>query len=230
MRDTSVRWGLGIGGVGSALGIVVLFIAAHLLPISATDTNQSFELVMGLILIQVLVGFGMFGVMLSGAYYAGVRVERDRLAALREQQEGAGGAPMTTTSADRRGSLIAGLIVMLCYWFVSTLFGLLVPPLPQTPATRGSALDIAERALLSGVFFLVFGAAMGSFGGRSARARVDGVSGASGGTGQSLFDRIVLPPRTPAAAPPPPTSAPSGPAAMPADAPAVHQFPRPSGE
>ena len=69
---------------------------------------------------------------------------------------------------------------MFCYWLVSTLFGLLVPPAPQSAATRGSALDIAETALLSGALFLTFGAAMGSLGGRSVRARA-GISGAFGG-------------------------------------------------
>lgn len=241
MRDASLRWGLRIGGAGSALGIVVLFIAARLLPISATDTNQSFELVMGLILIQVLIGFGMFGVMLSGAYYAGVRVERERLAALREEEggEAAGALPMAGAGATRRDSLIAGVIVMLCYWFVSTLFGLLVPPVPQSAATRGSAFDIVERALVSGVFFLIFGAAMGSLGGRSGRARA-GMPGASGGMGRSLLDRIAIPPLAPpqsvsqsvvmAPDAPMPMPAPLAEAAEAADAPAVHQSHRPVGE
>ncbi len=238
MRDASLRWGLGIGGVGSALGIVVLFIAARLLPVSATDTNQSFELAMTLILTQLVIRFGMLGVMLSGAYYAGVRVERERLeglAALREQEgEVAGALPAAGTgaSADRRGSLIAGVIVMFCYWLVSTLFGLLVPPAPQSAATRGSALDIAETALLSGALFLTFGAAMGSLGGRSVRARA-GISGAFGGTsgmggaGRSLLDRIAIPPLAPSqsvAAPPAATPAAS------VDAPVAPQSPHSSGE
>lgn len=222
MRDASLRWGLGIGGAGSALGIVVLFIAARLLPVSATDTNQSFELAMTLILTQLVIRFGMLGVMLSGAYYAGVRVERERLEgleALREQGDEAAGA-----SADRRGSLIAGVIVMFCYWLVSTLFGLLVPPAPQSATTRGSALDIVETALLSGALFLTFGAAMGSLGGRSARTRagVSGAFGGMGGAGRSLLDRIAIPPLAPSqsvsqSVAPPPTTTPTP--APPADAP-----------
>lgn len=204
MRDASLRWGLGIGGVGSALGIVVLFISARLLPVSATDTNQSFELAMTLILTLLVIRFGMLGVMLSGAYYAGVRVERERLEGLeapREQGQGgeeAGAQPAMGAGMDRRGSLIAGVVVMFCYWLVSTLFTLLVPPAPQSATTRGSALDIVETALLSGVLFLTFGAAMGSLGGRSARARA-GISGAfgTGGAGRSLLDRIAIPPLAP---------------------------------
>jgi multisubunit Na+/H+ antiporter MnhC subunit len=240
MRDASLRWGLGIGGVGSALGIVVLFIASRLLPISATDTNQSFELAMTLILTQLVIRFGMLGVMLSGAYYAGVRVERERLeglAALREQGQGgeAAGAQLAAgaTSADRRGSLIAGAIVMFCYWLVSTLFGLLVPPAPQTAATRGSALDIVESAVLSGVLFMTFGAAMGSLGGRSARARmgIAGAFGAAGKTGRSLLDSIAIPPLTP---PPSVSQSVAAPPAAPpvasADAPVAPQSPHSSGE
>ena len=203
MRDASLRWGLGIGGVGSALGIVVLFISARLLPVSATDTNQSFELEMTLILTLLVIRFGMLGVMLSGAYYAGVRVERERLEGLeapREQGgEEAGAQPAMGAGMDRRGSLIAGVVVMFCYWLVSTLFTLLVPPAPQSATTRGSALDIVETALLSGVLFLTFGAAMGSLGGRSARARagISGAFGGTGGAGRSLLDRIAIPPLAP---------------------------------
>jgi len=237
MRDASLRWGLGIGGVGSALGIVVLFIASRLLPISATDTNQSFELAMTLILAQLVIRFGMLGVMLSGAYYAGVRVERERLEgleALREQGgEAAGAQPMMGTNVDRRGSLVAGVIVMFCYWLVSTLFGLLVPPAPQSAATRGSAFDIVESAILSGVLFMTFGAAMGSLGGRSARARagIPGAVGGAGRSGRSLLDSIAIPPLAPSQsvsqsmAPPPATT----PAAS-VDAPVAPQSPYSSGE
>lgn len=234
MRDASLRWGLGIGGAGSALGIVVLFIAARLLPVSATDTNQSFELAMTLILTQLVIRFGMLGVMLSGAYYAGVRVERERLEdleALRGQDgEATGALPATGASADRRGSLIAGVIVMFCYWLVSTLFGLLVPPAPQSVTTRGSALDIVETALLSGALFLTFGAAMGSLGGRSARTRA-GVAGAFGGagkTGRSLLDSIAIPPLAPSQSVSQSVAAPVAPTPTPAasaDAPVAPQPP-----
>jgi multisubunit Na+/H+ antiporter MnhC subunit len=241
MRDASLRWGLGIGGAGSALGIVVLFIAARLLPVSATDTNQSFELAMTLILTQLVIRFGMLGVMLSGAYYAGVRVERERLEgleALRERDgEATGALPAAGTGAitDRRGSLIAGVIVLFCYWLVSTLFGLLVPPAPQSVTTRGSALDIVETALLSGALFLTFGAAMGSLGGRSARARA-GVSGAFGGTtgvGRSLLDRIAIPPLAPSQSVSQSVAAPAAPTPTPAtsaDAPVAPHPPHRSSE
>src|SRR5215472_12665903 len=100
MRDSTLRWGLGMGLVGAALGIAALLIGAFFFPI---PSYSSADAVAVDILVRGLLALVALGLTMGLSYYAGLRVEQDRVRA-------APSSPISgkTTPQERSGSLIAG--------------------------------------------------------------------------------------------------------------------------
>jgi hypothetical protein len=173
MRDSTLRWGLGMGLAGAALGIVTLVLGAFFLPIPQDSTAEN---VAAAILIRGILALLALGITLGLAYYAGLRVERDRV-----RSEGVSASGSDTASfQERSGSLIAGFLVSFCWWFGTTLTGYLLPLLPQTASSAASLSDFEQRVIW-GVLVSIIGTGLGGLGSRTIAAG-------------RLLDRIVVSP------------------------------------
>jgi hypothetical protein len=172
MRDSTLRWGLGMGLVGAALGIVTLVLGAFFLPIPSYSTAEA---VAAAILIRGILALVALGITLGLAYYAGLRVEQDRV-----RGDGVSASGTGASFQERSGSLIAGLLVAFCWWFGTTLTGYLLPLLPQTASSAASLSDFEQR-LIWGVLVTIIGTGLGGLGSRTI------VAG-------KLLDRIVVSP------------------------------------
>lgn len=178
MRQLGLRWGLTFGVAGAVLGVLTLLIGKVFVPVPASGTAET---VVVAVFIQGLLALVALGVVFGMAYYAGLRTERDKLLADSTEATPALGAP-----EDRSGSIFAGGLVMLCYWFVTTLYLWLQPTVAPGPqAQRPDVGQFLESRLIFGVVCLIFGIGLGGLGGRAPAAR-------------RLLDRIAV---TPAAAP-----------------------------
>jgi hypothetical protein len=213
MRDSTLRWGLGMGLAGAALGIVTLVLGAVFLPIPQDSTAET---VAAAILIRGILALVALGITLGLAYYAGLRVERDRV-----RGEGASQRGDTASFQARSGSLIAGFLVSFCWWFGTTLTGYLLPLLPQT-ASSGASLSDFEQRLIWGALVTIIGTGLGGLGSRTIAAG-------------RLLDRIVVSPTATtvplasSAYPAPPTPLAGDPAKAPAlaiDAPPSDEQPK----
>src|SRR5215469_10794773 len=109
MRDSTLRWGLGMGLVGAALGIVTLVLGAFFLPIPKDSTAET---VAAALLIRGILALVALGITLGMAYYAGLRVEQDRV-----RSTGMRHSSDVTPFQERSGSLLAGFLVAFCWWF-----------------------------------------------------------------------------------------------------------------
>ncbi len=179
MREASLRWGLGMGAAAAALGAFALVAGALLSPISKTTTAMAVVFALAIRYGLVLVALG---ISLGFAYYAGMRVGRDRL--LHNQVEG-NATPVDEASvrSDRLDAAIAGGLTMVCYTIITTLYILVLPPAQQSAATQTSVGQVLVSRLVFAVIFVAFGAGLGGLGARAAAAR-------------SLLDRIVVTPGT----------------------------------
>jgi|GEM_PF-2032773 hypothetical protein len=198
MQTATLRWGLGLGLAGAALGVVALLIGAFIFPIPPSTTAEAVAVA---ILVRGVLALLALGVTLGLAYYAGLRVERERQrdladASLAEQVAEqpepldplAAAAPAATIASDpypasnpgdRLGSLIAGLLVAFCWWFATSLTGYLFRLLPQTASSAADPSQITER-LIWGALIVIVGAGLGGLGSRAPAAR-------------TLLDRIITP-------------------------------------
>ena len=173
MRDSTLRWGLGMGLAGAALGIATLVLGAFFLPIPQDSTAEN---VATAILIRGILALLALGITLGLAYYAGLRVERDRV-----RSGGASASSGDTASfQERSGSLIAGFLVSFCWWFGTTLTGYLLPLLPQAAGSAASLSDFEQR-LIWGVLVAIIGTGLGGMGSRTIAAG-------------RLLDKIVVSP------------------------------------
>jgi hypothetical protein len=164
MRDVSLRWGAGMGAAAAAIGVLARLIGLVLAPIPAYTTAET---VVVSLAIQGFLTLGSIGAALALANYAGQRVERDRLALLAlAAAEGQDAEPQARE--DRSGSLLAGLYVMLCFWFVIALYNVMGPPLQQGAGRQPLNVPVL---LISGVIYALLGAGCGGLGGRSVAAR-----------------------------------------------------------
>jgi hypothetical protein len=164
MRDASLRWGLGLGVAAALIGVVARLVGIVLAPIPTYTTAEN--VAVDLIIQTVLVLLGI-GIALGLANYAGQRVERDRrLAAL--QAQATEGQEATRVSDDRTGSLLAGIYVMLCFWFMTALYQVVGPPLQQGASTTKPNL---VQLVITGVIYALLGAGLGAWGGRAIAAR-----------------------------------------------------------
>src|SRR5260221_9652269 len=159
--------------------------------------NTTADLLVIALLIQGVLSLIALGVMCAISYLAGQRTERDRQRAF-TLEGGEGTAP-----PDRSSAVLAGGVVAICYWFVTTLIQFLVPATQQAATNRLDVKTFLIQRLIFGVFCVLLGAGMGGLGARSVVAR-------------QLMQRVVKPaypaPRatiaTPPAVPPPPASPP----------------------
>jgi hypothetical protein len=172
MRDSTLRWGLGMGLVGAALGIAALLVGAFFFPI---PPYSSADAVAVAIFVRGILALVALGVTMSLSYYAGLRVEQDRLRATSPTPKND-----VTTPQERSGSLIAGLLVAFCWWFGTTLIGYLLPLLPGQPANSN---DFAQR-LIWGILIALIGTGLGGLGSRTY-------------TGRRLLDRVMVSPTAP---------------------------------
>src|SRR5215469_74527 len=175
MRDATFRWGLGMGLASAALGVFALLVGAFFFPIPLASTADSVAIA---ILIRGMLALLALGVTLGLAYYAGLRVERDRI---RRLPEAPAPAAVSPTAQDRAGSLIAGLLVTFCWWFGTTLTGYLLPLLPQTASSAADPTQFVLH-LIWGVLITAVGVGLGGMGSRMAAAR-------------TLLDRIMVSPQ-----------------------------------
>jgi hypothetical protein len=172
MRDSTLRWGLGMGLVGAALGIVALLVGAFFFPI---PSYSSADAVAVDILVRGALALVALGLTMGLSYYAGLRVEQDRVRAASPSPK-----TDTTTPQERSGSLIAGLLVAFCWWFGTTLTGYLLPLLPQTASSAANSNDFEQR-LIWGILIALIGTGLGGLGSRTLTAR-------------RLLDRVMVSP------------------------------------
>lgn len=158
MRETSLRWGLGLGAVAAVLGILAQIVAAQFSP---HGTAQPFEVVIRYLVIAAPLILLAFGIAVGLAYYAGLRAERDRPP---EPPRPPDAVP--PWGGERRDSALAGTIVMAAYWVLTSLYALVLNMGGAT--TLGAFLS---QRLTQGVLFLLFGFGMGALGGRAPAAR-----------------------------------------------------------
>jgi hypothetical protein len=195
MRDMSLRWGFGLGAIAAAIGAMAQLLSAVFGPIPA---NTTADLLVIALLIQGVLSLVALGVMFAISYLAGQRTERDR------QREYVLEGGEGTAAPDRSSAVLAGGVVAICYWFVTTLIQFLVPATQQAATNRLDVKTFLIQRLIFGVFCVLLGAGMGGLGARSVVAR-------------QLMQSVVKPaypaPRatiaTPPAVPPPPATPPS---------------------
>lgn len=193
VRETSLRWGALVGGIGAALGVVSYLAGAILAPVNSA--RLSGDAAITSVFVHVLLALVVLGVALGLSYYAGMRIAR-------EQIDAASAASAETPAPDRAPAALGGAVAMLLYWFVTTLYVYLFPPFGQ----RDSSLQALEGHVLLGVIYIIMGAGLGSMGARAAAAR-------------RLITRVIIAPtRQPAVVVP---AAPVSPA--PAESPSVAQ-------
>ena len=204
MRDSSLRWGIGLGVTAAAIGIVGRLIGVVLAPIPVYTTAESVAVAL---IVQTFVVLLSLGGAFALAHYAGQRTERDRRQRVALQAE-EGQAEASAAADDRSGSMLAGGIVMLCYWFLTTLYQVVVPIQQGASTTRPNLL----AAVISGVLFVLFGIGMGGLGARTvaARALLRGVIKPASVAVPPVAAAPVATPTTPAA--PTTSAAPTAPA------------------
>jgi hypothetical protein len=175
--DTSLRWGARMGAFGAALGVASYLIGALLVPWKSAQSSA--DAVVVVVFLRSLFVLVALGVTLGLAYYAGLRIGRER----HGQHQAAAPSVGAAISDNRLAAVLAGIIVMLLYWFVTSLYLYAFPPFGQRDA---SLQGLAGRFLL-GLLFVCLGGGLGGLGARTASAR-------------RLVERVILvPPPAPAA-------------------------------
>jgi hypothetical protein len=166
MRDGSLRYGL-TNGVGAALiGVLALMIGGVFAPISRGTTTA--EAVVAAVTIRGLIAYlGLF-VSLGLAYYAGGQTERQRLATWTQAPDDLAAQQM---NRDPFHWGVTGAIVMLCYWFVTTVYAYLFPGTPAPTGVKNDAFQMALQHAIYGLVLVFLGAGFGVFGGRMAFTR-----------------------------------------------------------
>jgi hypothetical protein len=201
MRDTSLRWGLGMGVLSAAIGTGALLLGALIEPFKQVTTADAVALALFIRGMLVLISLGLA---LGLAYYAGLRVARAYFQALTESADSLEtttnsaiaslfGSTVLGTSQNRRYAVLAGGLTMFCFWLITSMYIFVLPPTDQSVAPQGNLLNFIETRLLLGFIFVLFGLGLGGLGGRAPAARL-------------LLDRITMP-RPPASPPPAPAIA-----------------------
>src|SRR5690348_13796628 len=101
MRDSSLRWGIGLGVTAAAIGIVGRLVGVVLAPIPMYTTAEAVAVSL---IIQTFIVLLSLGCAFALAHYAGQRTERDRRqrAALQAEE---GQAEASPVEDDRSGSM-----------------------------------------------------------------------------------------------------------------------------
>src|SRR5579884_2435342 len=158
MRDTHLRWGVIIGAVGAALGLLSYIAGAVLAPVQSTRISGDAAITN--VFIHILFVLAVLGVVLGLAYYGGMRATRERLDAAQGDD---------AATADRAGAALTGAVVMLIYWFVTRVYLYIAPPF----GTRDTSLGAMEGTVILGVVFVLMGAGLGSMGARTVTSKRD---------------------------------------------------------
>jgi hypothetical protein len=158
MRETSLRWGLGLGAVAAVVGIATQLVAAQFLP---HGQAAPFDVAIRYLIVAAPLVLLAVGLAVGLAYLAGLRAERDRPP---EPPRPPDAVP--PWGGERRDSALAGTIVMAAYWLLTSLYALVLNM--GGAATFGSFLS---QRLVQGILFLAFGYGMGALGGRAPAAR-----------------------------------------------------------
>jgi hypothetical protein len=169
MRESSLRWGLGLGAIAATLGIIAEVIGAQFQPHGNQD---SFDQAIKYLLIAGPLVLMALGIALGLAYFAGLRAERDR------PPKPADASPdeIPPWGGEQRDSALAGVVVMGAYWLITMLYSFVLNL--HTSAALGSFIS---QHLIQGIIFLLFGYGLGALGGRAPAAR-------------HLLDAIAIPP------------------------------------
>lgn len=158
MRESSLQWSLRLGAIAAVLGCAAQVIGGRLVPTGQTGIDQ----VAVVLVIDGMLVLIALGVALGLAYFAGIRAERDRSA-------DPGPRDVTLSwGGERRDSALAGGIVMLIYWALTTIAAFLFAP--RLPGTAGIS-DFVTQHLIALILFVLFGLGMGALGGRAPAAR-----------------------------------------------------------
>jgi hypothetical protein len=156
MQDTGLRWGVTTGGFGAVIGVLSYVLGGVLEPVSSGPTTA--EAVAVMVFVRGLLVLAVLGIVLGLAYYAGLRVGMDMLQGLTQDEDVPG---------DRVGPVLSGGLVMFLYWFATTLYVYLIPPLGK----RDASLQTFLVHLLLGAVFIGLGGGLGGLGGRAPVAR-----------------------------------------------------------
>ncbi len=188
MRDASLRWGLKLGAAAAAIGIVLRLIGVVMAPIPAYTTAET---VVVSLAVQGFLVLGSIGVALGLANYAGQRVERERQSLALAPQDTPTEGPEARD--ERMGAVLAGLYVMLCFWFVTALYAAVAPPVQEGASRQAPNVT---WLLITGVLYALLGAGCGGLGGRTVVARrlVRGVVKPAGTAGAATPFTKVTPP------------------------------------
>jgi hypothetical protein len=158
MRESSLRWGLGLGIIAAIIGIAVQFVAAHFAP---TGRGATFDVAIRYLVVAAPLVLLAVGLAVGLAYFAGLQAERDR-----PQEPPRSLDAVPPWGGERRDSALAGTIVMASYWVLTSLFSLVV-----SQGTVGGVGGFLSGHALQGVLLLAFGYGMGALGGRAPAAR-----------------------------------------------------------
>ena len=170
MRESSLRWGLGMGAIAATLGIIEEVIGAQFQP----QGNQgTFDQAIKYLLSAGPLGLMALGIALGRAYFAGLRAERSR------PPKPADTPPdeIPPWGGEQRDSALAGAMVMGAYWLITMLYGFVL----NVHANATSISGFISQHIIQGIIFLLLGYGLGALGGRAPAAR-------------RLLDAIAIPP------------------------------------
>ncbi|HEX6121954.1 MAG TPA: hypothetical protein VFY89_02285 [Ktedonobacterales bacterium] len=184
MRQASVRWGLSMGAVAAALGVISLLIGLALTSFQQPGMDPTGLVVV--ILVRAVVRLLFFGMAGGLAYYAGYRFERERALARAEMAAEPG------PEQNRMEAVLVGGLVLLCDWVVQTAF---IYVTGMSGAQPNFFAFLGSQIVL-GAICVLFGAGLGGLGARDVAAR-------------DALRKVALTP-APATTPPAPPAAPAG--------------------
>lgn len=184
MRQVSLRWGLGMGAVAAALGVISLLIGLALTSFQQPGMDPTGLVVV--ILVRAVVRLLFFGMAGGLAYYAGYRFERARALAREEL------AAEPDPQQNRMEAVLVGGLVLLCDWVVQTAFIYVTGMSGAQP----NVFAFLGSQLVLGAICVLFGAGLGGLGARDVATR-------------DTLRKLALTP-APVPTPPAPPDAPAG--------------------
>lgn len=170
MRESSLRWGLGMGIIAATLGVIAEVVGAQFLP---HGNQATFDQAIKYVLIAGPLVLIALGVALGLAYFAGLRAERDRPPKPADEPPDA----IPPWGGERRDSALAGVIVLGAYWLITMLYSLVLS-LHANVTGIGSFIG---QHIFQGIIYFLLGYGLGALGGRAPAAR-------------RLLDAIAIPP------------------------------------
>lgn len=173
MHEVSQRWALAMSVSAAVAGVAALILGAFFGPIPSTHVDAatlatSLFVRGALSLIALAAAFVL-------AYIAGFRIEKQLGPSNADPSPAMAGSPlvaMFVTPGPRRDALYTGMLVLIAYWFFTTLYiaalGNTIGAMGVSASTVGSF--IVSRIVL-GLALAIAGAGAGGLGARNAAAR-----------------------------------------------------------